>query len=205
MSERRKEGRKEAGRGERGERAFASASWRSRVRRPRSRLCLRVPTAAVEADAAASTAAFSPPGVSSIHRVLRCLSHNLRVAGIFVTKPRLLLTLKQRRASRSKATKKERERRKEGRSFWRRRSGEDRERKDTVRESRAGPTSGPRLPASWQLKKCVGGVAWRRLLIFDGAAGRTRSWPRPAAAAATLPPPLPNLPCLAAALPPHCT
>ena len=113
MSERRKEGRKEAGRGERGERAFASASWRSRVRRPRSRLCLRVPTAAVEADAAASTAAFSPPGVSSIHRVLRCLSHNLRVAGIFVTKPRLLLTLKQRRASRSKATKKERERRKE--------------------------------------------------------------------------------------------
>ena len=97
------------------------------------------------------------------------------------------------------------ERKKEGRSFWRRRSGEDRERKDTVRESRAGPTSGPRLPASWQLKKCVGGVAWRRLLIFDGAAGRTRSWPRPAAAAATLPPPLPNLPCLAAALPPHCT
>ena len=90
--------------------------------RPRSRLCLCVPTAAYEgkegsrlpfADAAA---AFSPPGAAWVRytECLRRLSHNLRVVDIFFTKPRLELTQKAE-TSEAKQGHQKGERKKEGR------------------------------------------------------------------------------------------
>ena len=140
------EGRREGKRG--GERAFASASWPSRVR-PSSltvmplRAHRRAAAAAYEGSRLRRRRRFLAPGSAWVRytECLRRLLHNLRVVDIFFTKPRLELTLRQRQARRGKATKREKERRKEGRRklvVEALRGGRERGR---TRESRAGSTS----------------------------------------------------------------